>query len=104
MNQPPLHRRRWLQLCAAASLAPHASAFAQASAKDTERPLVVAVRKPGAEVDSESLREFLRPKLARFQLPDDFEWVDALPKTSTGKFLKTKLRDMFRDRASQTPG
>ena len=69
-----------------------------------ERPLVVAVRKPGAEVDSESLREFLRPKLARFQLPDDFEWVDALPKTSTGKFLKTKLRDMFRDRASQTPG
>ena len=42
MNQPPLHRRRWLQLCAAASLAPHASAFAQASAKDTERPLVVA--------------------------------------------------------------
>ncbi|HEX5805279.1 MAG TPA: AMP-binding protein, partial [Macromonas sp.] len=69
-----------------------------------ERPLVVAVRKPGAEVDSESLREFLRPKLARFQLPDDYEWLDALPKTSTGKFLKTKLRDMFRDRASQTPG
>ncbi|HEY2254549.1 MAG TPA: long-chain fatty acid--CoA ligase [Variovorax sp.] len=68
-----------------------------------ERPLVVAVRRPGAEVDAAQLREFMRPKLARFQLPDDFEWIDAIPKTSTGKFLKTKMREMYRDRVSVTP-
>jgi fatty-acyl-CoA synthase len=68
-----------------------------------ERPLVVAVRRPGAELDAARLREFMRPKLARFQVPDDFEWVDAIPKTSTGKFLKTRMREMYRDRVSVTP-
>ncbi|CAN7749149.1 long-chain fatty acid--CoA ligase [Variovorax sp. LjRoot84] len=69
-----------------------------------ERPLVVVVKRPGAEVDAAVLREFLRPKLARFQLPDDFEWVDAIPKTATGKFLKTRMREMYRDRVSVSPG
>lgn len=68
-----------------------------------ERPLVVAVKRPGAEVDAASLRAYLAPKLARFQVPDDFEWVDVIPKTSTGKFLKTKLREMFKGRVSVTP-
>jgi fatty-acyl-CoA synthase len=68
-----------------------------------ERPLVVVVKRPGAEVDAAALREFMRPKLARYQVPDDFEWVDAIPKTSTGKFLKTKMREMYRDRLSVTP-
>ncbi|MDM0113849.1 long-chain fatty acid--CoA ligase [Variovorax sp. J22R133] len=68
-----------------------------------ERPLVVLVKRPGAEVDAPALREFLRPKLAKFQLPDDFEWVDAIPKTSVGKFLKTRLREMFKDRVSISP-
>ncbi|MDM0022032.1 long-chain fatty acid--CoA ligase [Variovorax saccharolyticus] len=80
-----------------------ASVVAIAHPKWGERPLVVAVRRPGAEVDAPALREFLRPKLARFQLPDDFEWVDAIPKTGTGKFLKTRLREMYRDRVSQSP-
>ncbi|CAN7742364.1 long-chain fatty acid--CoA ligase [Variovorax sp. LjRoot290] len=68
-----------------------------------ERPLVVVVKRPGAEVDAAALRDFLRPKLARFQLPDDFEWVDAIPKTATGKFLKTRMREMYRDRVSVSP-
>ncbi|MDM0028923.1 long-chain fatty acid--CoA ligase [Variovorax saccharolyticus] len=80
-----------------------ASVVAIAHPKWGERPLVVAVRRPGAEVDAPALREFLRPKQARFQLPDDFEWVDAIPKTATGKFLKTRLREMYRDRVSQSP-
>ncbi|MDM0035221.1 long-chain fatty acid--CoA ligase [Variovorax sp. J22P271] len=80
-----------------------ASVVAIAHPKWGERPLVVAVRRPGAEVDGAALREFLRPKLARFQLPDDFEWVEAIPKTATGKFLKTRLREMYRDRVSQSP-
>jgi len=80
-----------------------AAVVAIAHPKWGERPLVVAVRRPGAEVDGAALREFLRPKLARFQLPDDFEWVDAIPKTATGKFLKTRMREMYRDRVSQSP-
>jgi fatty-acyl-CoA synthase len=71
-------------------------------AKWDERPLVVAVRRPGGTVDAAGLRTFLQPKLARFQLPDDYEFVDVLPKTSTGKFLKSKLREMFKDRPSKT--
>jgi len=80
-----------------------ASVIAIAHPKWGERPLVVAVRRPGAEVDDAALREFLRPKLARFQLPDDFEWVEAIPKTATGKFLKTRMREMYRDRVSRSP-
>jgi fatty-acyl-CoA synthase len=68
-----------------------------------ERPLVVVVKRPGMEVDSSALRKYLRPYLAEYQVPDDFEWVDAIPKTSTGKFLKTRLRAMFKERVSQTP-
>jgi fatty-acyl-CoA synthase len=81
-----------------------AAVIAIAHPKWGERPLVVAVKRPGAEVDDRALREFMRPKLARYQLPDDFEWVEALPKTATGKFLKTRLREMYRDRVSVTPG
>ena len=69
-----------------------------------ERPLVVLVKRPGSTLDAAQLREFLRPKLARFQLPDDFEWVDAIPKTSTGKFLKTRMREMYKERISVSPG
>lgn len=68
-----------------------------------ERPLVVAVKRPGAEIDAQTLREHLAAKLARFQVPDDYEWVEVIPKTATGKFLKTRLREMFKDRVSTTP-
>lgn len=80
-----------------------ASVIAIPHPKWDERPLVVAVKRPGAEVDAQALRDFLAPKLARFQIPDDYEWVDAIPKTATGKFLKTKLREVYKDRVSTTP-
>jgi len=80
-----------------------AAVVAIAHPKWGERPLVVAVRRPGATVGDAELRAHLAPRLARFQVPDDYEWVDALPKTSTGKFLKTRLRELYRDRVSQTP-
>jgi len=69
-----------------------------------ERPLAVVVKRPGRDVTPEELRTFLAPRFARWQIPDDFEFVDALPRTSTGKFLKTKLRETFRDAVSRTPG
>jgi fatty-acyl-CoA synthase len=62
-----------------------------------ERPLVVAVKKAGAEVTREQLLEFYKGKVAKWWLPDDVAFVDQLPHTATGKLLKTKLRQDFSD-------
>ena len=62
-----------------------------------ERPLVIAVRKPGASVTREDLLEFYAGKVAKWWMPDDVVFVDQLPHTATGKLLKTKLRQEFRD-------
>jgi len=62
-----------------------------------ERPLVVAVKKPGAEVTREQLLEFYKGKVAKWCMPDDVTFVDQLPHTATGKLLKTKLRQDFKD-------
>ena len=55
------------------------------------------VLKPGAALTPAELREFLAPKFARWQLPDAIEFIDAIPRTSTGKFMKTALREQFRN-------
>jgi fatty-acyl-CoA synthase len=65
-----------------------------------ERPLACVVPKPGESIEREELLEFLRPKLARWALPDHVVVVEAIPKTSVGKFDKKVLRERFRDRAS----
>ena len=62
-----------------------------------ERPLVVAVKKAGAEVTREQLLEFYEGKVAKWCMPDDVAFVDQLPHTATGKLLKTKLRQDFKD-------
>lgn len=62
-----------------------------------ERPLACVVLKEGAKVSNEELRAFLCEKFAKWQLPDDFVVVDQLPHTSTGKLMKSSLRQRFRD-------
>ncbi|HKW37717.1 MAG TPA: 3-(methylthio)propionyl-CoA ligase [Burkholderiales bacterium] len=62
-----------------------------------ERPLIVAVRKPGAEVTREELIAFYQGKVAKWWMPDDVAFVEQLPHTATGKLLKTKLRQDFKD-------
>ncbi len=62
-----------------------------------ERPLLVVVRKPGADVTTEALLEFYRGKVAKWQVPDDVVFVDAIPLGATGKMQKIKLREQFRD-------
>ncbi len=64
-----------------------------------ERPLAVVVLKEAykGKVTPEELREFLAPKFAKWWLPDAFVFVDEIPRTSAGKFLKAKLREQFRD-------
>jgi fatty-acyl-CoA synthase len=62
-----------------------------------ERPLLVVVpRKEGAPSRDELL-DFLRPKVAKWWLPDDVVFVDEIPHTATGKIQKTTLRETFRD-------
>ena len=68
-----------------------------------ERPLAVVVKKPGREVAPQELRELLLAHFAKWQVPDDFAFIDAPPRTSTGKFMKIKLRQDFKDWVSKTP-
>jgi len=62
-----------------------------------ERPILVVVRKPGAELCAADLRAFLEPHVARWWLPDAIEFVDTLPHTGSGKISKKDLRDQFAD-------
>jgi fatty-acyl-CoA synthase len=62
-----------------------------------ERPLAVVALKNGATATSDDLRSFLETKFAKWQLPDDFVFVNDLPHTSTGKLLKTELRTRFKE-------
>jgi fatty-acyl-CoA synthase len=66
-------------------------------AKWDERPLVIAVRKPGASVTREELLKFYEGKVAKWWRPDDVAFVEQLPHTATGKLLKTKLRQDYGD-------
>jgi fatty-acyl-CoA synthase len=65
--------------------------------KWSERPLAAIVLKEGKTVTPDELRAFLAPKFAKFWLPDAFEFVDAIPRTSAGKFKKTELREKYRN-------
>ena len=62
-----------------------------------ERPLLVVVRKPGSDVTKEDLIRFYEGKIAKWWTPDDVQFVDAIPLGATGKILKTKLRETFKD-------
>ena len=62
-----------------------------------ERPLLVVVRKPGAELTREQLLAFYEGKVAKWQVPDDVQFVDAIPLGATGKMQKMKLREQFKD-------
>jgi fatty-acyl-CoA synthase len=62
-----------------------------------ERPLAVVALKDGQNATAEELREFLAAKFAKWQMPDDFVFVNELPHTSTGKLLKAELRKRYAD-------
>ncbi len=67
------------------------------SAKWSERPLAAVVLKPGATASPAELKAFLAPSFSKFWLPDAFEFVEAIPRTSAGKFKKSELRERFKD-------
>jgi len=60
-----------------------------------ERPIVVVALRPGAQVTREELLKFYEGKTAKWQIPDDVVFVDAIPLGATGKMLKTRLREQL---------
>ncbi len=63
-----------------------------------ERPLACVVVGDGGELSAEDVLEHLRPRVAKWQLPDRVEFIDEVPKTSVGKFSKKTLRERFTER------
>jgi fatty-acyl-CoA synthase len=74
-----------------------AACIGVAHPKWDERPIVAVVRKPGADVTREELLAFYDGKTAKWQIPDDVVFVDAIPLGATGKMLKTRLRETLKD-------
>lgn len=74
-----------------------AAVFAAVHPKWDERPLAAVVFKAGQSATKDELRATLEPNFAKFWLPDDYLVVDAIPKTSTGKFQKLTLRERYGD-------
>jgi acyl-CoA synthetase (AMP-forming)/AMP-acid ligase II len=73
-----------------------AACIGVAHPKWDERPIVVVARKPNAEVTREELLQFYEGKTAKWQIPDDVVFVDAIPLGATGKILKTRLREQLK--------
>jgi len=60
-----------------------------------ERPFATVVLREGASATVEELREFLAGQVARWQLPERWAFIEAVPKTSVGKFDKKVLRSRY---------
>jgi fatty-acyl-CoA synthase len=69
-----------------------AAVIAKPDEKWAERPLCCVVVREGAQLSAEQLVEHLRPRVAKWWLPDEFAFIDQVPKTSVGKFDKKVLR------------
>jgi fatty-acyl-CoA synthase len=74
-----------------------AACIAAKHPKWDERPLLVVVKKPGAQVTREELLAFFEGKIAKWWTPDDVTFVEAIPLGATGKMQKNKLREQFKD-------
>ncbi|MEE1886483.1 3-(methylthio)propionyl-CoA ligase [Pseudomonas carassii] len=74
-----------------------AAALGIAHPKWDERPLLVVVARPGHSTSREELLACYTGKVARFCIPDDVVFLDALPHTATGKVSKVQLREQLRD-------
>ncbi|RVT49337.1 3-(methylthio)propionyl-CoA ligase [Rubrivivax albus] len=79
-----------------------AACIAAKHPKWDERPLLVVMKKPGAEVTKAELLAFYEGKIAKWWTPDDVVFVDAIPLGATGKMQKNKLREQFKDHALPT--
>ena len=60
-----------------------------------ERPLLIVMAKPGTHPTKEDMLKYLEGKIAKWWMPDDVVFVDAIPHTATGKIQKLVLREKF---------
>jgi fatty-acyl-CoA synthase len=74
-----------------------AAVIAMPDEKWNERPLACVVRKEGSEISADELREHLAARVAKWWIPDEFAFIDEVPKTSVGKFDKKVLRKRLKD-------
>ena len=74
-----------------------AASIGVAHPKWDERPLLLVVLKEGARLSREDMLDYFKGKVADWWIPDDVAFVEALPHTATGKLLKTRLREEFKD-------
>jgi len=74
-----------------------AAAFAVPHPRWLERPMAVVVLREGASAEPEELRDFLAGEFPRWWLPDRIDIVESIPRTSTGKFQKSALREQYAD-------
>jgi fatty-acyl-CoA synthase len=76
-----------------------AAVIARPDERWTERPLACVVLKEGASCTAEELRRHLEPRVAKWWLPDEFAFIEEVPKTSVGKFDKKLLRKQLAEGA-----
>jgi len=81
-----------------------AAVIAAKHPKWDERPLLIAVKKPGMEVSRDELIAHFSGRIAKWWTPDDVVFVDALPLGATGKVQKNKLREQYGERLLGTSG
>ncbi|MES2263488.1 MAG: 3-(methylthio)propionyl-CoA ligase [Pseudomonadota bacterium] len=74
-----------------------AACIGVAHPKWDERPLLIVVLRPGQQASREQLLEFFDGKIAKWWLPDDVVFAEALPLGGTGKVQKNKLRELYKD-------
>src|SRR5216684_3287572 len=74
-----------------------AAVIGVAHPKWDERPLLIVVAKPGKQPSKEEILALLGDKIAKWQLPDDVVFVAEIPHGATGKVLKARLREQFKD-------
>ena len=72
-----------------------AAVFAARHPKWDERPIAAVVLKKGATATQDDLAGHLQGKFAKYAMPDAYVFMEQIPRTSTGKFLKTKLRELY---------
>jgi fatty-acyl-CoA synthase len=72
-----------------------AAVIGVADEKWGERPLAAVVLAEGSTATAAELRAFLAEQIPRWQLPERWSFIDEVPKTSVGKFAKTRMRDAY---------
>jgi fatty-acyl-CoA synthase len=72
-----------------------AAVFAAEDTKWGERPVAAVVLRPERAATAEELGEHLAPSFPKYWLPDRYVFIAEVPRTSTGKFLKSKLREVY---------